>query len=110
MRIAMRRGDIKWVRFVVNAPNGYPANIDFTNIYFTVKKTDRDRNVLFQKTLKRAEIYKLRKGDYQFKIEQFDTRSMSIGDYKFDIQVIYKNIIKETFVGDFALKAEVTFE
>lgn len=110
MRIAMRRADIKWVRFQVNAPNGYASEVDFTSIYFTVKKTGKERDYLLQKSLKRGEIYKLRKGDYQFKIDPADTRRLMIGDYKFDIQIMYKNIIKETFVGDFALKEEITYE
>ena len=109
MRIAMRRADIKWVRFLVNAPNGYATDVDFTNIYFTVKKSSKDRQALFQKSLKHGDIYKLATGDYQFKIDPADTKKLVIGDYKFDIQIMYKNIIKETFVGDFALKEEITY-
>jgi len=111
MRIAMRRADIKWVRFLVNAPNGYATHVDFTNIYFTVKKSAKDRNPLFQKSLKKGEIYKLALGDYQLKIDPADTRKLVAPlDYVFDIQIMYKNIIKETFVGTFALKEEVTYE
>lgn len=111
MRIAMRRADIKWVRFLVNAPNGYATHVDFTNIYFTVKKSAKDRNPLFQKSLKKGEIYKLALGDYQLKIDPTDTRKLVAPlDYVFDIQIMYKNIIKETFVGTFALKEEVTYE
>lgn len=110
MRIAMRRADIKWVRFLVNTPAGTATSVDFTNIYFTVKKTSKDRLALFQKSLKRQEIYKLGPGDYQFKIDPADTRNLIIGDYKFDIQLSYKNILKETFVGDLAIKEEITLE
>jgi hypothetical protein len=107
----MRRADIKWVRFLVNQPNGYATTVDFTNIYFTVKKSAKDRNPLFQKSLKNGTIYKLANGDYQFKIDPADTRRLIVPfDYVFDIQIMYKNIIKETFVGTFALKEEITYE
>lgn len=109
MRISMPRGDIKWQRFMVNTPNGTASDIDFTNIYFTVKENINDRDFLFQKSLQRGEIYKIAKGDYQFKITPADTNKLRYEEYKFDIQIQYKNLIKETFVGDFVLKGEVTF-
>lgn len=108
MRISMPRGDIKWQRFLVNTPNNTATDIDFTSIYFTVKKKSTDRNYLFQKSYKRGEIYKLGPGDYQFKIDPQDTSKLMIGDYKFDIQISYKNLMKESFVGDFVLKEEIT--
>ena len=86
MRIAMPRGDIKWVRFLINTPSGTSTDLDFTNIYFTVKKNTKDRIFLFQKSLKRNEIYKLGLGDYQLKIDPPDTNKLVVGDYKFDIQ------------------------
>ena len=109
MRISMVRGDIKWIRFLINTPNGIPTDIDFTNVYFTVKKLTSDRDPIFQKSLKREEIYKLNLGDYELKIDAADTCRMAVGNYKFDIQVSYKNLLKESFVGDFELREEVTY-
>lgn len=109
MRIAMRRADIKWVRFLVYTPDGQKTDIDFSNIYFTVKKTFNDHQPLFQKTLKDGLIHKLDAGDYLFKIEPADTELLVIGNYVFDIQIMYKSIIKESFVGNFVVKEEVTF-
>ena len=109
MRISMPRGDIKWQRFMVNTPNGTASDIDFTNIYFTVKEKVTDRQFIFQKSLQRGEIYKIGPGDYQLKITPTDTNKMKYDEYKFDIQIQYKNLIKESFVGDFVLKGEVTF-
>ena len=109
MRISMPRGDIKWQRFMINTPNGTATDIDFTNIYFTVKKKTTDLLYLFQKSYKRGEIYKLGPGDYQFKIDPADTNKLLTGDYKFDIQISYKNLLKESFVGDFVLKDEITY-
>lgn len=109
MRIAMPRGDIRLVRFLVNDPNGTATDIDFTEIYFTVKKSTRDRLYQFQKRLSTGGIVKLELGDYQVKIEPNDTAKMMYGDYKFDVQLVYEDQLKETFVGDFVLKEEVTF-
>ncbi len=110
MRISMRRGDIKYVRFLVNDPNGTATDVDFTEIYFTVKKRPSDKLFCFQKRLSTGGIEKLDIGDYQIKIEPQDTGKMVAPfDYVFDVQLDYKNLIKETFVGDFALKTEVTY-
>jgi len=109
MRISMPRGDIKWIRFVIITSSGTTTDIDFTNIYFTVKRKSSDKMYLFQKSLKRGEIYKLNAGDYQLKIDPDDTNKLSVGDYEFDIQISYKNLIKESFVGDFVLKKEITY-
>lgn len=104
----MPRGDIKWQRFKVLVPDGSPTNVDFTSIYFTVKRNASETEYLFQKTLKNGEIYKLGPGDYQLKIEPEDTENLAIGSYKFDIQIRFKDLVKETFVGDFVLKEEIT--
>lgn len=110
MRIAMPRGDIKLVRFLINDPNGTATDIDFTEIYFTVKKTTKDRLYQFQKKLSTGGIVKLDLGDYQVKIEPKDTRKMMYGKYKFDVQLLYEDQLKETFVGDFELTDEVTYD
>lgn len=104
----MPRGDIKWQRFKIRIPDGSPTSVDFTSIYFTVKHNAQETEYLFQKTLKKSEIYKIGPGDYQLKIEPADTEDLAIGNYKFDIQVRYKDLVKETFVGDFVLKEEIT--
>ena len=109
MRVAMPRGDIRYLRFLINDPNGTSTDIDFTEVYFTVKKKYTDRLFCFQKRLSTGGIEKLDIGDYQVKIEPADTGKMVLGDYVFDIQLDYKNLLKETFVGDFVLKPEVTY-
>ena len=109
MLIRMPRGDIRLVRFLVNDPNGTATDIDFTEVYFTVKKTTRDRLYQFQKKLSTGGIIKLDLGDYEVKIEPKDTSKMLYGEYKFDVQLIYEDQLKETFVGDFILTDEVTY-
>ena len=113
MRISMPRGDIRYVRFLINNLDGTAANVDFTEIYFTVKRKFTDRSFLFQKKLSTGGIKKLNVCDYQIKIEPEDTGMMYIGDFVFDIQLDYvvdgDEILKETFVGDFVLKPVVTY-
>lgn len=108
MRIAMARGDIKLVRFLIQTLDEVPADYDFTEIYFTVKKGSRDRQFLFQKKLSTDGIVKLGPGDYQLKILPEDTQNLNFGNYKFDVQIQYRDQLKETFAGDFILKDEVT--
>lgn len=113
MRIALPRGDIKIVRFVVNNPDGASSDIDFTEVYFTVKKTTKDKNYIFQKRLSTGGIERLNPGDYQVRIESEDTDGLSFGRYKFDIQFVYvdsqnKKLFQETFVGDLEVTEEVT--
>lgn len=109
MRISMPRGDIKLVRFVINDSSGAVAEAEFTEIYFTVKKTTREVNYEFQKRLSTGGIIKVTTGEYQVKIEPEDTGNMSYGNYKFDIQIVLDDKLKETFLGDFILTEEVTF-
>ena len=54
-------------------------------------------------------------GDYQLKIEPKDTNKMMVNstrfpNYVFDVQLNYKDFIKETFTGIFVLTDEVTYE
>lgn len=109
MRISMPRGDIKLVRFVINEPGGVITETEFTEIYFTVKKTTHEVDYEFQKRLSTGGIVKVDTGEYQVKIEPEDTGNMSYGNYKFDIQIVLDNKLKETFLGDFILTEEVTF-
>lgn len=109
MRIAMHRGDIHYERFIIKDPTGTYTDIDFDEIYFTVKKTPKDRPYLFQKVLSNGSIEKLDIGDYQLKIEPEDTNSLPYGRYVFDINIKYLDIIDESFVGIFDLLEEVTF-
>lgn len=114
MRIAMPRGDIRLVRFLINDIGSVATDIDFSEMYFTVKKTTKDRAFLFQKKLSNEEILKLGPGDYQIRIEPEDTNNLTYGNYKFDVQLTWidergEQQLKETFVGDFVITEEVTY-
>ena len=114
MRIAMPRGDIRLVRFLIKELDGVATDIDFTDIYFTVKKNARTQAFLFQKKLSDEKIMKLGPGDYQVKIEPKDTNNLNYGDYEFDIQLVWRDEtgeeqLKETTTGDFVITEEITF-
>ena len=109
MRIALIRGDIDYERFLITDREGNPTDVDFDEIYFTVKKNTKVVNVLFQKKLSDNEIEKLGTGDYQVKIDPEDTNNLPYGDYVFDIQLVYQDLIKKTFPGIFAVLDEVTY-
>lgn len=118
MRIQMPRGDLRLVRFLVNDRNGTATDVDFSEIYFTVKRSPKDRLFEFQKRLSTGGIVKLGLGDYQLRIEPRDTDKMLVNNirfpnYVFDIQVEYEAedhlFIKESFSGDLVLTDEITY-
>ena len=109
MRIALIRGDIDYERFLITDREGNPVDVDFDEIYFTVKTSTKTPVVLFQKKLSDSQIEKLGDGDYQVKINSSDTDNLAYGNYVFDIQFVYQDIIKKTFVGVFAVLDEVTY-
>ena len=109
MEITMPRGDIRPVRFLIKGENGDPASVLFTEIYVTFKKSFIDKTYLFQKRLSDGTVLQLDVGDYEFIIMPEDTDGLKITDYVFDIEVLYEDQIKQTFVGKLILTNEVTF-
>ena len=118
MRISMPRGDLRLIRFLVNDRNGTATDVDFSEIYFTVKRSANDRLFEFQKRLTKGGIQKLALGDYQLRIEPKDTAKMLVNNtrfqnYVFDFNVKYEHdghlFVDETFTGTFVLTPEVTY-
>lgn len=108
--ITMPRGDIRLIRFqVTDLQTGEVSQIDFTEIYMSVKKSIYDRNVLFQKKLSDGGIEKLNVGDYQIRINPEDTDPLDFNTvYPFDIELVYENEIKQTEYGRLEITPEVT--
>ena len=104
----MPRGDIYPVRFTIYESETEITTIDFTQIYMSCKKSVKDTDVLFQKSLSSGTIVKLGDGNYQFRIEPEDTNNLQFGEYVFDIELIYENDIKQTIYGTLRLSEEVT--
>ena len=108
MRITMPRGDIRNVQFTIRDMNGNIVTTDFTEIYITCKKRCTDKVVCFQKTLSDQTIEKVEDGVYRMTIEPDDTNYLEFGNYVFDIQLDYEDMIKQTTVGILTLTDEVT--
>ena len=108
MTITMPRGDIRDVQFTVYASNGTVTELDFTEIYFTVKEKANDTAALFQKTLTGDTITKESTGVYKFSIMPEDTDNLNIGRYVFDIELLVGDTVKQTTLGTLDLTPEVT--
>jgi len=111
MRISMPRGDIHYVDFTVTLDEEF-SDIDFDEIYFTVKKKWSDPDYLFQKTLSNGGITKIDNGVYRIIIVSDDTEGLPVNKsgewYDFDIKVVYQDIIKSTGIGQFVITPTVT--
>lgn len=108
MTITMPRGDIRDVRFTVYEPSGEISEIDFDEIYFTVKRRAGDANYLFQRRLTTGGVIKIETGVYQFTIAAADTDDLDTGQYVFDIEICLGTAVKQTTVGTLELTPEVT--
>lgn len=109
LKISIPRGDIRPIEFNVYNSNGELSDIEFTDIYFTVKANYRDKKYLIQKRLSNGTIESVSQGVYKFFINASDTDCLQYGDYVFDIEVILGDEIKETTVGILSVTYEVTF-
>lgn len=109
LRIEMPRGDIHHIQFSVVDQNGDGTNLDFDEIFFTVKDSYNRTGYLFQKKLSDGSIVK--DGDvYTFTINPEDTNSLQFKTYVFDIEVLSDNTVKSTFVGTLDITEEVTYQ
>ena len=111
MRIIMPRGDLYPVRFQIYETATEITHIDFSQIYMTCKKNNKERTPLFQKSLSSGTITKIDDGDYQFFIEPEDTNDLQFGEYVFDIELINDSDprIKQTVSGTLRLAEETTW-
>ena len=108
MQIMMPRGDMVSKSFVIWDPDKALFTNQFDEIYFTVKKTYRDRNYLFQKRLSNGGIVNVGEGKYQFTIMPEDTNNLDFGEYMFDIELVIEGQMKKTFTGRLRLTEEST--
>ena len=109
MNITMPRGDLRPVNFTVSGSDGQPVNLEFDEIYFTVKATFLDKDFLFQKRLGDGSITREADGSYSFVILPEDTDHLRFAKYVFDIELVLNGRIKQTTVGELLLTNEVTF-
>lgn len=111
MNIKMPRGDIKSFVFSIKDAAGEPVEIDFENVYFTVKRSFSTKQFAFQKKLSDGTILKDENNLYHFTILPEDTNGLSYGDYVCDIELVnMAQYIKQTIIGTFQLTDEATWE
>lgn len=110
MQITMPRGDIRLVPFNIKDASGELSDIQFDEIYVTVKRNYFDRDPIFQKKLSTGDIETDGHGGYWFTINAEDTDSLNYGKYVFDIELVcLAEDIKQTTVGDLNITYEATF-
>lgn len=108
-KIAMPRGDLRIIPFTVKEPNGQATQIQFEEIYFTVKKKYTDSTHEFQKRLTDGGITTNGMGNFWIQIDPEDTDGRAFGQYVFDIELVcLMEQIKQTVTGEFILAHEVT--
>lgn len=107
--ITMPRGDIRHVGFSIKDISDQLSDIDFEEIYFTVKQAFSKSEYIFQKRLSTGDIQKVDAGIYQFAIRPEDTDNLKVSKYVCDIEIVdLSNDIKQTFTGSFTLTDEAT--
>ena len=109
IEISMPRGDLKKCRFWIRDQYGEVSDIQFDEIYFTVKRNFYDQDFIFQKRLSDNSIVRLEDGSYQFTIEPADTNDCAVAMHVCDIEIVEEGSIKQTVVGTLDLTNEVTY-
>lgn len=101
------RGDTKCFKFQ-RTSNGEPIETKAEKIYFSVKNTSKNNDVIFQKTIEDMTFDE--NFFYHFIIYPEDTNNLQYGDYVYDIEVkIGSNYVKTISRGPFIIDYEVTF-
>ena len=98
------RGDTRQYKFLRKDTDSYVIDIAPQKMYFTLKKSPKDAEVLIQKTI--ADFWQTEDYYWHFRIESEDTADLEYGKYFFDIETIQNGVvttIKKGFV-------EITFE
>lgn len=110
--LSMVRGDTEGllVKVIQKDSNGKITNIPLVNgdkVYFTVKKSSRDEEFLFQVVETSFE-----NGEAIISIYPYDTKDLDFGTYVYDIQVTFANGTIRTVVpkSDFIITDEVTYD
>lgn len=107
LSISMPRGDRRKVKFCVRS--GETLKTDLTEIFFTVKDSTRRDEFIFQKRFSAGDITLEEDNYFHMCIEPEDTEDMNYATYKFDIEIVKGDEIKQTTVGNLTITDEVTF-
>ena len=107
MYLSIRRGDTKFLKFQRKNKDKEVILEQAEKLYFTVKKSFRTKEALFQKTIEDMSFDE--DGTYHFVIEPEDTDGLEYGMCKYDVQVEHDGVKSTIAIGDFEIKEEVTF-
>ena len=110
--LSMVRGDTEGllVKVIQKDSDGKITNVPLVSgdtVYFTVKKTSRDTEFLFQVVETNFD-----NGEALISIYPNDTKNLDFGTYVYDIQVTFSSGAVKTVVpkSDFIITDEVTYE
>lgn len=109
LEIIFPRGDRVSKKIAIREKSGDITEIEFDDIYFTVKRKYLNQDYTFQKRLSTGAITKDSEGYYHLTLLPEDTDGLPFGDYDFDIELVKNGAIKQTTVGILTLTKEVTY-
>lgn len=101
------RGDTCPITFEITDVNKNPLNMSDVEIYFTVKKSYRTSDIIFQKKLSKGEIL-VKDTIGSLIIEHKDTAELNYGNYVYDIQFKSGTYVKTLVLGTITLTNEST--
>lgn len=108
MDLEFTRGDSKSFKITLLDKNGENIILkDEDKLYITVKKNSRDKNIIFQKTLRNG-IVNNNDGTYTVNILPNDTSNLDYGNYGYDIELKTGNFVKTLGVFSITLTEEYT--
>ncbi len=107
LNIEFARGDSYERGFLVKR-GGQTVTDAFDDIFFTVKKSYRDKEFILQKKLSDGSIRTDGDGHYTLVIRSADTDNLAFGEYDCDIEFLAGEY-KKTFIGKLTLNKEVTY-
>lgn len=110
LEIIFPRGDRVSKKIAIREKaTGELTDIEFDDIYFTVKRKYLNQEYNFQKRLSTGGIVKDAEGYYHLVFLPEDTDGLPFGEYDFDIELVKDGAIKQTTVGILTLTKEVTY-
>lgn len=100
------RGDTKQKKFRRKATDGTIIRNIPEKMYFTLKKSPKDSQALFQKTL--DDFWQTEDFYWHFRIESEDTANLDFGKYFYDIEVIQNGVVSTIAKGWVDITYEAT--
>lgn len=107
MTLTQTRGDTAGYTFQRKDAEGAIITTEPDAIYFTIKKSYKDKTALVQK--KKADMTMDQDGTWHFTIQAGETDALPFGPYVYDIEVITNDAVTTISKGSFNLTEEATW-